>query len=315
MRKWGLFTVLFALLTAASAYAHLTGAFADFLVTIQDTETTSKLTEEMRNTRQEIEALKPKLEAMELEYGKRQQNAVKKLKFYSEFGLDTWMTLMLQSEQLVDMMGSQWLLERNLDRYMQELDALYQEYTQLRLTKGALEGHGRLLAMIEDNLSARTKFLSQNPNVEIDQLANFLDIDWSSEVEVKLIAGLKQDQETIDKELTQWAVASPDGSSYKLDEAWLNGKSGLEYFFRSDHLYVLFKKTDLHVILIGRITQGNGEYAGLEFEAGFFNGFLMPDTLMKELQGFRIPYGKLPGRSGSLNVQQTAGALLIKSND
>jgi hypothetical protein len=299
-----------------TVYAHFTGAFADFLITVQDEQTAAKLTEEMEKTKAEIAQLTPRVNKLESDYRGEQQIAVSQLQFYSELGLDTWMNLLLQSESLVDMMGSHWLFETNLNVYMEQLDSLYKEHMQLLTTKNTLEGHRRLLAMIEENMQMRKKFLAQNPNVPLDQLTNYLDIDWQSEVEAQLLKALKHDRELTEQQAPAWASAATDGSSYGFDESWLNGQSEVEYFFRSDHVYVIYKKNDIHVILIGQVLSGSGHTAELQFEAGFFNGFLMPDTLIQELPGFRISYDKLqglPGVSPPIYLRQTGGALILQT--
>ena len=308
--------IVCALFVTTGAYAHLTGAFADFLVTVHDESTTQKLKQEVAKTQKEIAALVPRIEQMEAEYERRQQVVIEKLLFYSEMGLDSWVSLLMQEEEPVDILGSRWLMERNLDAYMNELNELYLAYKQLLATKETLEGHEKLLAVIEENLQARQAFLADNPDLPLDQLANYLDIDWMSEVEPKLLAMLEQDRALTQTGLTKWAASSGESRPYKLSQAWLNERSELAYFFRSDHVYVVFQQPDLHVILIGQVLQeSSGDAAALQFEAGFFNGFLMPDTLIEELHGFRIPYDQvrlLPGVTAPFYVQQGSGELLVR---
>ncbi|MCU6797831.1 hypothetical protein OB236_37485 [Paenibacillus sp. WQ 127069] len=304
------------LTTSVTVYAHLTGAFADFLVTVQDEQTTEKLKTEIRSTKAEIESLVPRVNKLENDYKDKQQLAVSQLQFYNEVGLDTWMNLLLQSESLVDAMGSHWLFENHLQAYMKQLDLLYKDYMQLQSTKVALEGHQRLLTIIEDNMQMRNLFLSQNAQLPIDQVANYLDIDWQSEVEKHLIQALKHDTELTEQQVQTWATAAAENASYRLNESWLNAQSDVEYFFRSDHVYVVYKKKDIHVILIGQVLSGGNGYAQLQFEAGFFNGFLMPDTLMIELSGFRIRHDlleQLPGMKGPVDLRQSGGALIVTS--
>lgn len=308
------------LLCATGAYAHLTGAFANFLVTVNDESTTERLKEEVAQTKKQIAELMPQIAKLEASYKADQQVAVDKLQFYSELGLDTWVTLLLQEQEPVDILGSQWLIERNLDAYMAELDKLYLAYKQLVATKETLEGHEKLLAVIEENLQARGAFLADNPELPIEQLANYLDIDWMAEVEPALLAILAKDRVLTEHEAAAWAsaraVSGPN--PYRLDESWLNERSELRYFFRSDHVYVVFQKPDLHVILIGQVLEESPAAAALVFEAGFFNGFLMPETLIEELQGFRIPYaqlGQLPDAQVPLYLQQTSGGLIVRTTE
>lgn len=313
-----LLSIVLVLSLATTVYAHLTGAFADFLVTVNDESTTEKLKQEVANTKRQISELRPRIEQMESTYEANRQVAVDKLQFYSEMGLDTWFQLLMQEAEPVDVMGNQWLMERNLDAFMRDLDKLYLDYIQLLTTKETLEGHQKLLTVIEENLQARGKFLADNPDLPLDQLANYLDIDWMSEVEPKLLAYLAEDRTLAKTQTKEWALSAKDRSPYVLEESWLNARSKLKYFFRSDHVYTVFSQPELHVILIGQVLKGPDQTATLIFEAGFFNGFLMPNTLIEELKGFRMPNEQLqllPGVQNSHYLQQSSGALLLRSKD
>lgn len=319
MRKRLILTaIVFVLMQASSAYAHLTGAFADFLVTVYDESTTEKLKQEIAATKKEIAELTPRVQSLEEAYATNQKIAIEKLQFYNELGLDMWLTMLMQEQEVVDILGSQWLIEKNLDGFMNELDELYLAYKQLLTTRETLAGHQDLLAVIEENLQARKQFVADNPDLPLDQLANYLDIDWISEVEPQLMVELVLDRELTQKEGQQWAMSQNPNGPYRLTQAWLNDRSSLSYFFRSDHVYVVSHKPGLHVILIGQVLLSNDRTAAeLVFEAGFFNGFLMPDTLIEELQGFRVPYEalrQLPGVSESFYIQQGNGELLLRSD-
>ncbi|MFJ8259050.1 hypothetical protein ACIQ4Z_17675 [Peribacillus asahii] len=316
MRRWGLVIGIWIVCWTTPAFAHLTGAFADFLGIVHDENTIDKLKKEMAETEKEIAELTPRIQEMEDEYRSNQNEAVDKLQFYSETGLDTWLALMTKEDDLVDLLGSQWLIERNVDEYLTELNKLYLAYMQLQSAKDSLEGHRRLLTMIEENLASRGQFLADNEGVELEQLANYLDIDWMSEVEDDLIAQLDKDRQLTDTNAEEWARHLLVGTDYKLGEAWLNKHSKLQYFFRSDHVYVVYKKKDIHVILLGQVLQNsNRDAAELRFEAGFFNGFLLPDTLLEELSGFRIPYQALQSLPGiySPYLEQSNGELLVRT--
>ncbi|WDV95272.1 hypothetical protein [Brevibacillus parabrevis] len=319
-RKLMLLVAAGLFLGATGAYAHLTGAFANFLVTVNDESTTERLKAEVAQTKKEIARLAPQIAKLEKSYVADQKVAVDKLQFYSEMGLDTWVSLLQQQQEPVDILGSQWLIERNLDAYMEELDKLYLAYKQLVATKETLEGHEKLLGMIEQNLQARGAFLADNPELPIEQLANYLDIDWMAEVEPALLAILAKDRALTEQQAATWASTQTGTASqpYRLDESWINERSELRYFFRSDHVYVVFQKPDLHVILIGQVLKDSSDAAALVFEAGFFNGFLMPETLIEELQGFRIPYAQLlqlPRVQAPFYLQQTSGGLIVRTGD
>ncbi|MEI7026068.1 hypothetical protein [Paenibacillus sp. y28] len=320
MRKLAMMFGILLLLSAPIAYAHLTGAFADFLISVHDEQTTVKLKTELERTKAEIEALAPQVGELERQYGANRETASRKLRLYGDMGLDSWLGLLLQAQEPVDVLANQRLAERHLEAYLRELDELYTELLRLSATQQTLEGHRRLLSMIEQNLNARQAFLAASPDVSLEQLANYLDIDWMSEVEPHLLRSLEQDRELADSRLEEWAAANSGmpGAPYRLEEQWLNDRSGLDYFFRPDHVYVVYRKKDIHVILIGQVLSGSGGAAELQFEAGFFNGFLMPDTLIEELQGFRIARDKLLALAGvgtQAYLQQSGGALLLRTHN
>lgn len=328
MRKWTWIIggCLCSLLFTATVYAHLTGAFADFLTTVDEEGSLDELRAEIQLTGKEIERLVPRLTKMEEVYQGQQQSAVEKLRFYNELGLDTWFKLVRQQESAVDIMGSWWLIAHSLDTYMAQLNELYGEYQQLLMEREVLAGHKDLLSAIEDHLNMRQKFLSDNPGLAFDQLGNYLDMDWTTEVEPALIPQLESDQERVKLELPSWATPVKDASQYRFDGQWLNEheaksmntKGRLHYFFRSDHIYAVFSKQDIHVILIGQFlkTKDSQDYA-LQFEAGYFNGFVLPQTLLDEvkMKGFRIEAAelkRLPQLSGHFSITQMNNGLLLQ---
>lgn len=303
------------IVSSTPVFAHLTGAFADFLDGVNDQGNTEKLKQEMEKTKKNLSEMTPKVEEMEQEYGAEKQVAIDKLQLYSEVGLDSWLGLLMEGENLVDIMGSQWLMEKNLQSYIDELNTLYLLYKQLESAKESMEGYRELLKVIEGNLASREKFLTDNPGLDLEQLANYLDIDWVSEVEDSLIEKLEADTSLTEMQAGKWAMAETQDGSYRLEEKWLNNRSNLQYFFRSDHVYLVYNQPDLHVILLGQVLQESKDVAQLKLEAGYFNGFLLPDTLVEELEGFKIPYNqfeRLEGISGSVYLEQTNGALILR---
>lgn len=314
MRKYMIVISIVMLLWVTPAKAHLTGAFADFLSIVHDESTINKLKEEMEKTEEQIAQLEPKVTEMESVFKEHQDVAVEQLQSYSETGLDTWMSLLMQEQELVDIMGDQWLVEKNIQLFLNDLDGLYAKYMSLKSAKESLEGHQVLLEMIEENIQSRNQFLMDNADIPLDQQANYLDIDWVSEVEDDLIAILEADRTLVKEKVSEWILASSVESDYVLAESWLNEQSDVQYFFRSDHVYIVYKKRDLHVILLGQVLQQSEEYAELKLEAGFFNGFLLPETLLEELPGLQIQFEllrQLYEGSPSVYLEQANGKLLI----
>ncbi|MER2105425.1 MAG: hypothetical protein ABS949_00675 [Solibacillus sp.] len=289
---------LLGMLVAVPAYAHLTGAFANFLAIVYDDSTIAKLQEDMEKTRVEIEMLKPQVRAAEEAFRVDQAAATEQLQFYSEVGLDTWLALMQDGADIVDLMGSQWLVSRKIDGYLDKLNELYRQYQQLLSSQRTLEGHEELLRAIEKNLLARQAFLEENAGLELEVIANYLDIDWTAEVEEHIIADLQRDADRISVQIVDW-VEEKQGPPHFLSEAWLNEGSNARYYFRNDHVYVEYELEFAHVLVLGQVLQNEaGDAAQLVIEAGFYNGFFLPEELLVELPGFVIDYEPLTQLEG-----------------
>ena len=311
-KKVGL-VLLLAGTVALPVYAHLTGAFANFLAIVYDDSTISKLHQEMDQTREEIEKLEPQVKQAETVFKEDQQVAVEQLQFYSEKGLDTWLAMMQQGSDIVDIMGSQWVMEQKIITYAEELNELYVQYEQLLSSQNTLKGHEQLLQAIEKNLQAREDFLAETAGLDLETIANYLDIDWTAEVEDSIIADFQKDADTIEGNLLDWVGESPTGS-FHLQEEWLNERSNARYYFRNDHIYVEYELEYAHVLILGQVLQ-NEEGTAVEFtiEAGFYNGFFLPEELLIELPGFSIDYETLKTIDGISNpyVIQRDGSLQL----
>lgn len=313
-KKIGLIIALFLVLVTP-AYGHLTGAFADFLAVVYDESTIGQLKEEMDHTEQKIAKLTPTVEELEKNFEENQQDGVEQLQFYTEVGLDTWIALILDGQDIVDLMGSRWVMEKSIQSSMEKLNTLYLEFKQLEASKTSLEGQHKLLEMIERNLASREAFLMENADIGLEQIANYLDIDWTAEIEDSLIAALEADNKRVEKSLTEWAERG-DSSFYEVQESFLNEGSEVRYFFRSDHVYVVYERKNGHVILLGQVLQNeDGNSASLILESGFYNGFFLPEELLVELIPFTIQYDTLMSLEDidAPYIQQINGGLRILS--
>lgn len=300
-------------LFALPVYAHLTGAFADFLAIVYDESTIEKLQFDMQQTKEEIEELTPKVAAAEVAFTTDQQIAIGQLQFYSEIGLDTWLALMQQGSDVIDLLGSQWVMQSKIENYLVDLNDLYLQYKQLLISQQTLQGHNQLLQAIEKNLGAREAFLEETAGLELEIIANYLDIDWTAEVEEHIIADLQKDADLVTTQLLDWVKESPT-LPYELNEAWLNDQSNLHYYFRNDHVYVEYELEYAHVLILGQVLQNEaGDAAELIFEAGFYNGFFLPEELLVELPGFKIEYEdvKTLDRIQNPYFKQSNGGLLL----
>ncbi|NHN32537.1 hypothetical protein [Paenibacillus agricola] len=306
---------------ATNVYAHLTGAFAEYLASVHDESTTNKLKQEVDSIEAEIGELIPRMNTKEKEYKLKQTVAVDKLLFYNEQGLDMWASMLQQSSDVVDLLGNQWLMERNLNAYLHELEQLHTDYSQLVLTKDTLSRYRELLDTIGRNLALRQPYLDSVKDYSLEEKSNFLDIDWDSEVEDKLVAALDKDKQLVIGGWREWVaprsrMSVPNDAAYEMNEEWLNERSSLHYYFRSDHIYTVFEQPGANVILIGQVLNNDQNHAELQFESGFYNGFLMPAVLLEELKGFRLPYEELKMLQGATKasyLQQSSGKLLLLS--
>lgn len=294
----------------APAAAHLTGAFADFLAIVYDETTIAQLQQELTETKKEIEALTPQVEEAERAFRQDQQQAIAQLQFYSEVGLDTWLAMIQNGEDIVDLLGSQWIMEQQIHTYLEQLHALYRQYEQLKSNEDMLQGHAALLIAIEKNIQARSAFLEETAGLELDVIANYLDIDWTAEVEEHIIADLQQDADTVEASLLKWE------DNYFFDEAWLNERSKAHYFFRGDHVYIEYERDAAHVLLLGQVLENDDKTAAkLVIEAGFYNGFFLPEELLVELPSFSLSYEQLRTIAGVEEpfIIQRNGGLQLQS--
>ncbi|MDF2721448.1 MAG: hypothetical protein K0Q59_1123 [Paenibacillus sp.] len=310
--------LLLAEAAARPVFAHLTGAFADYLAAVYDTRTTDKLRQEMSGLEDELKLLAPKVDDLERQFNQQRRDAVQQLLFYADSGLDMWLTIAMQqkSGQVVDLLGSQWVIKLQLQSLLNELEALYGDYVQLTTAQASLARYHQLLVAIDRNLAMRQPYLQSVQQYALEEQANFLDIDWASEVEAPLIAALTHDRQLIAERWREWAVRTPPSAAadavYQFGEAWLLANGKLTYYMRADHIYTVFERPGAHVILIGQIAANALDEAELTFESGFYNGFAMPDVLFDELQGFAIPYSalrSLPGASNRSYIEQQSGKL------
>ena len=313
MYKRILSIVALCFLITMPVYAHLTGAFANFLAIVYDDSTIEKLQLEMQQTKQEIEELTPKVAAAEAAFTTDQELATLQLQFYSEVGLDTWLALMQQGSDVVDLLGNQWLMQSKIDHYLSDLNDLYLQYKQLLISQQTLQGHEQLLHAIEKNLVAREAYLQETAGLELETIANYLDIDWTAEVEEHIIADLQKDADLVNEQLLDWVAETPK-LPYELSENWLNEQSNLHYYFRNDHVYVEYELEYAHVLVLGQILQNEaGDAAKLIFEAAFYNGFFLPEELLVELPSFSLAYETVMALDSIQNpyFKQSNGGLLL----
>lgn len=316
MRKWFIACIVSLMISvgAMTASAHLTGAFASYLAIVYDESTIGNLTRELDDTKEEIEQLTPKVEKLEKEFEASQALAIDQLLGYSDVGLDTWYTMMADDEDIVDLLGDQWVMNKAIQHYIDALDELYLLYQDVKIQQQTLQGHSDLLQVIQTNIERRASYLAENEGEELETIANYLDIDWFSEVEEPIIKAMNDDKQFLQENLL--SHVKEQNGTYSLSEKVLNEQSKARYFFRADHVYVEFKVNKEHVILIGQILQNKeGTKATLEFEAGYYNGFFLPNESLVEIPSISLDYKTLKTLKGITQpyVKQTNGTLEIKT--
>lgn len=316
MRKW--FIICGILLTlsvsALTATAHLTGAFADYLAVVYDKKTIATLTQELGDTKNEIDALTPKVEKLEQQFSQQQTIAIDQLLGYSDVGLDTWYTMLSDNRDVVDLLGDQWIMQKAIAHYMTSVDELYLVYQDVKLQQQTLQGHEQLLEMIQQSLSRRESYLAENEGLPLENIANYLDIDWTSEVEEPIIASMKRDSKQLASDFE--AFVEKKNGSYQISEEKLNHYSHSRYFLRADHVYVQFKVKNEQVLLIGQVLQNKaGTEAALQFEAGYYNGFFLPEENLVEIPAVVFSYAQLRALPSitAPYLKQANGSLEVKS--
>lgn len=305
-------------------YAHVTGAFGNYLANPNDTKSIEKLTKELGETKNEIEQLRPQYETLKTDYDKREQTAIHKLMFYSSMGTDAWVQFLQTAKDPVDMLGNQYLMEKNISTYINELDGLYRQYYQVKVTKETLEGHTDVLNMIQGNLNKREEMIQKSHYEGMEEalnnqlLTNLLDMYWETYA-VDLGTYLVQDNEKIYQNPATYLTRHNENEPYILNEQTLNAKSNLTYHIRSDHVYVHYQKQKADVILLGVFGKMNAKVARVNWEAGFLNGFALPESALKEMmrlsETLSVNYYALEPTSKGFSTEQQSGRILITPNE
>jgi hypothetical protein len=301
---------LILLLIPTIAYAHVVGAFRDFLVGISDEQATRRLVEELEDTRLAIENLTPHVERLNAAFNEKQDEQIPMLQFYQSIGPDVFMSFVFDAETIVDVLANLRLVEMKLDEDLAALNRLYREYMQVKSTRDTLASYEQLLVMIESNLKAREAFLEAYGHLGEEEMAQVAERLWAKEAGI-LDEILLEDMERIDRRIRQLTVRQTPRSPFRIEEQLINRYTELDYYIQSDHVYVHHNKKDVDIILIGMVTRDDPRTASLKFEAGFMNGVRISDLYMNQMLGFVIDYAKLNPSSADFYVEQTNGAIII----
>lgn len=348
MRKWIIFAALSLVLIGMtpSAYAHITGAFGNYLANPNE-DATERLKEEMQKAKEEIERLNPQANQLKIEFENKTELIKNKVVYYNSNGIDMYMNVVLQSKNVVDAMANKRIIEKKLVKDLQELEQLYVEYLPIKLVKDSLQGYDKLLKIIQGNLEARDKVLDEvlagqiktksktmldrldqlfpvdptqwlglNEKKNTDELSRVLDEIWSTNLGYLL--ELSEDSQLINNQISTFITQKSHNAPFRFEENRLNSKAKLTYFFRPDHIYIHLNRilyganVEADLILIGAIKKTNDETISLQIEAGFLNGFPLPAKKIESLKGFELKYSQLNPYSTGFYVEQTNGTIIIQ---
>jgi len=310
MRRRIMIIAAILLLVPSAVYAHVTGAFKDFLVSITDEEASARLVEELEATRTQIENLTPHVDRLNAAFTVKQDEQIPMLQFYQSIGPDVLVNFVLEAETIVDVFANLHLVELKVDADLDALNRLYREYMSVKMARDALASHEKLLTMIDSNLKAREEFLESYGDLSEEELVQAAETLWSDEAGV-LDEILRDDMEKIDRRIRQVTVRETSRSPLRVEEALLNPYTELDYYIQSDHVYVHYAKDEVDIILIGIVSRDDPRTASLKFEAGFMNGIRIADMYMNQMLGFVIDYGRLLPESKDFYLEQTNGAIVL----
>ncbi|GFR37640.1 hypothetical protein PRECH8_09360 [Insulibacter thermoxylanivorax] len=310
MRRRIWLLLLLLLLFPTAVYAHVVGAFKDFLVDIRDEDATERLRAELEDTRIQIENLTPHVERLNAAFTVKQDEQIPLLQFYQSIGTDVMLNFILDADSIVDVLANLRLIELKLDQDLAALNRLYLEYRTVKAARDALASYEQLLQMIEANLRSREEFLAEYGHLTDEEIADAADSLWAKEANV-LDEILIADKDRVQRRIRQITVQDRPRAPFRIEQDLLNRYLELDYYIQSDHVYVHYAKNSLDIILIGMVTRDDERTASLKFEAGFMNGIRIADLYMNQMPGFVLDYSKLNPNSKDFYVDQTNGAIVL----
>ncbi|UCZ54085.1 hypothetical protein LGQ02_04700 [Bacillus shivajii] len=288
--------------------AHVAGVFHDFLLGIGE-GTEEELKRELEETRQEIERLEPQVEQLKSEYDVQEDEAVAQLTFYQSIGLDTYMNFILQSEEFIDVLANQRIVEKHLDEFLTDLNDLYLMYRQLEVMEASLRGHEELLKIISGNLKGRQKFMEEHEHLQDrpGMLARAVHYQWSFRTE-RFGTLLERDHFLVKDELD--SLIKNVGAYYVIEEEDFNERTHVDYLFRSDHVYIHHQTEDAHVVLVALFINEDGQVK-LDLEAGFIDGMAIGQDILEELFTIEFAFSEIDGEPESFHVEHLNGSIQI----
>ena len=152
------------LLTAGSAFGHLTGVFAHFVEDINNpTASTRMLRQQLESVGQRLAALEPEVAAARLAYDAQADAAVHRIRFYDIYAGSALGALWAGAQDPIDVIASTELLQRRLGDDLDALAELSRDYEQLHFKESSLRRYADLLVPFRDASVAREDRLAEPP--------------------------------------------------------------------------------------------------------------------------------------------------------
>jgi hypothetical protein len=299
------------LLTSATAYAHVAGAFKTFLWGANQ-DTFEQLKQELNQSKEQMAQLSTKVDQQKKDYDQKADKAVSLIQFYRSIGLDAYFKYITGSGDFVDVLANRRMLAAKMEEDLKGIDDLYLAYMSLKTAENSLQGYEQLLHIIEGNLDARNRLMGSNPGLSPADLGKIAFSKWNANL-ADLVASLKADSDLLNRHLNDLVTRKSAQSPYRIEESLFNKQAKLTYFFRSDHVYVHYLKEDTDVLLIGEVNKIGPKIASLQFEAGYLNGIEIQDQYLSfQLPGLKIDCGQLEPDSKAFYAEQVDGAIVLQ---
>ncbi|WP_307480214.1 hypothetical protein [Cytobacillus purgationiresistens] len=269
------------------------------------------LKEQLNETKKEIEELESKVKANETKFKEKIEEFEPMFTFYHTKGMEAYFKTLGYSDSLIDLLTFQKIAKDSINEDFKQLEYLYTDYLPLKVQHDALVSYQKLLDVLGENLKEREKIIGElGGDPTLEEVSEKVSEIWTQNIGYLL--ELSEDGEAINKNLHRIVKQTSKDSPYNLEEGQINEYTSLEYFLRSDHVYINLKRNEAHLILISRFIKEDRKIL-LDVEAGFINGFLVPEELLNILQSFSIDYSDINDQSADFYFEQTNGALIIQS--
>lgn len=300
------------------AEAHLIGAFKDFLIGMDNKDSTKELQETINNTKEQQKELTKNVNQKKEEFKKEQDKMVSKMMFYNSVAFDSYASFIFDNKEMVDAMANQKIMNQIVSNDLQSLDEFYNQYTSLQDALNSVKGYEDLLNEIQKNKEKQNELLNEFPNLTKatkQQFASILQAIWNTEMK-KTDEYLVDDSKAISEHLSEWSNGNSGDNIRMLSYKTINRHTHLHYFIQKDHVYITYETKNGHVILVSQLVpyqKEKGNYT-LEIEAGFLDGYAISSSIVQELNGKFVIHTQNLHTKDTPNwlVQQDSNALILQ---